>query len=198
MKLTLNIHGSLARLYMEFYNTSDLPNNLCAYFWKLVVAIIFSIPCYPAMIINALTSKIEWSKAFKRYYVDSSRMNVVFGLFFNFIFLMIGILITGKIYGGRYLRYMAIWKIYLNGIMYSVLIGGGIIGIIALVILVMKNRDKNEKSYVDMTPEERTTLWDEQEKKRLRKEGSFWNLTKKAFMAWKEKNCPILEWNSNK
>ena len=58
--MKLNSNSISSNLYRWFYATNDLPNNLCPYFWKLVLAwlvlIPYSIVCLP-VIISELVDK---------------------------------------------------------------------------------------------------------------------------------------------
>lgn len=42
--MNLNLNGISARLYRWFYATKDMPQTLCPYFWKLVIAYLLFIP----------------------------------------------------------------------------------------------------------------------------------------------------------
>lgn len=42
--MTLNQNSTSARLYKWLYGTEDLPNNLCPYFWKVVLAYLIIVP----------------------------------------------------------------------------------------------------------------------------------------------------------
>jgi hypothetical protein len=42
--MTLDQNSTSARLYKWLYSTEDLPNNLCPYFWKVVLAYLIIIP----------------------------------------------------------------------------------------------------------------------------------------------------------
>lgn len=42
--MKLNSNSISSKLYRWFYGTNDLPNNLCPYFWKLVLAWLVVIP----------------------------------------------------------------------------------------------------------------------------------------------------------
>lgn len=42
--MKLNSNSISSKLYRWFYGTNDLPNNLCPYFWKLVLAWLVLIP----------------------------------------------------------------------------------------------------------------------------------------------------------
>lgn len=54
--MKLNKNSISAKLFRWFYGTSELPTNLCPYFWKLVMAYVFVIPLFiisfPYIIIN--------------------------------------------------------------------------------------------------------------------------------------------------
>ena len=66
--MKLNKNSISAKLFRWFYGTSELPTNLCPYFWKLVMAYVFAIPLFiiplPYVIIEksssieSLTSRI--------------------------------------------------------------------------------------------------------------------------------------------
>jgi len=42
--MTLNQNSTSASLYKWLYGTQDLPNNLCPYFWKVVLAYLIIVP----------------------------------------------------------------------------------------------------------------------------------------------------------
>jgi hypothetical protein len=52
--MKLNSNSISSKLYRWFYGTNDLPNNLCPYFWKLVLAwlvlIPYSLVCLPVIL----------------------------------------------------------------------------------------------------------------------------------------------------
>lgn len=54
--MKLNKNSISAKLFRWFYRTSELPTNLCPYFWKLVMAYVFAIPVFiislPYVIVN--------------------------------------------------------------------------------------------------------------------------------------------------
>ena len=200
MKITLNIHGTLAKFYRAFWNDTDLPDNLCSYFWKLVLAFIFLPICFPMMIINALTSpyyytdKDDWGRS--GYKGGWDRSSSLYGALINALIFLIGVGISQGVFG-ELSKYMSIWKFYANGVLFSV----ALILSVALIILLCKAigsiiPKKEEKV---LTEEEeladRKKRYDEYLKKEARKQKSLWYLTKKMFIAWKDKNCPLIEWN---
>ena len=44
--MKLNKNSISAKLFRWFYGTTELPTNLCPYFWKLVMAYVFAIPLF--------------------------------------------------------------------------------------------------------------------------------------------------------
>lgn len=120
MKLTLNIHGSIAKYYRLFYRTTELPNNLCVY---------------------------------------------VNGVFFS------------------------VFVIILTAIIFVLLVG---INIIVKHIKHILN-SKTGPTYEELQKTEAL-----KELKELRKQKTILCLTKKMFISWKEKHCPIIEWKDGK
>lgn len=57
--LKYNKNSWHSKLYMSTYGTSDiwLPENICKYFWQLVIAIIFFIPSWPGHLYNRFIVK---------------------------------------------------------------------------------------------------------------------------------------------
>lgn len=64
-----NIKSTHAKLY-EFTYTSNLPKNLCPYFWKLVIAVLLFIPNFivqiPSLLIDLFTKPDEWEDCYDR------------------------------------------------------------------------------------------------------------------------------------
>ena len=58
--MKLNKNSISAKLFRWFYGTSELPTNLCPYFWKLVMAYVFALPLFiislPYVIIDKSSS----------------------------------------------------------------------------------------------------------------------------------------------
>jgi len=56
LNMKLNQNSISSKLYRWFYGTKELPNNLCPYFWKLVLAwlvlIPYSLVCLPVIIME--------------------------------------------------------------------------------------------------------------------------------------------------
>lgn len=52
--MTLDSNSAIAKYYRWFYATQKLPNNLCPYFWKLLIAVV----CAPLAIIIYTFKKV--------------------------------------------------------------------------------------------------------------------------------------------
>ena len=44
--MTINYNSFSSKLYRWLYGTNKMPNNLCPYFWKLIVAFVLAIPIF--------------------------------------------------------------------------------------------------------------------------------------------------------
>lgn len=194
--MKLNIHSNPAKLYRAFYNKDTLPNNLCDYFWAVVLAIICIPFTYPILIINAFLWPIYYDIDRKKYCCNYERLRAYFGLIMNILFVLAGIFLCKEVYGRETLSYIPFWKIYLNGIGFALGIASVFLGFVFGLYLISKILDpilgsKKNKEYWDKL--------DERKKQRQsQKERSFRYLIKKQFKAWKEKNCPIIEWTNEK
>lgn len=54
--LEFNTKSWHSRLYQSTYG-SGLPSTICGYFWKLLLAILVAIPCWPAHAFNIITKE---------------------------------------------------------------------------------------------------------------------------------------------
>jgi hypothetical protein len=63
--MKLNSNSISSKLYRWFYGTKELPNNLCPYFWKLVLAwlvlIPYSLVCLPVIITEILDKDYRYN-----------------------------------------------------------------------------------------------------------------------------------------
>ena len=59
--MKLNKNSISAKLFRWFYGTTELPTNLCPYFWKLVMAYVFAIPLFIISLPYIIIDKYSWS-----------------------------------------------------------------------------------------------------------------------------------------
>ena len=59
--MTLNYNSFNAKLYRYFYDANSMPDSICPYFWKLLMAWVFVIPVslfsFPAVIAEIITKQ---------------------------------------------------------------------------------------------------------------------------------------------
>jgi|LakMenEpi03Aug12_release.lakeMendotaPanAssembly.Ray.scaffolds.fasta_scaffold1349556_1 hypothetical protein len=79
--MTLNQNSTSARLYKWLYGTQDLPNNLCPYFWKVVLAYLVIVPyillALPYLIVLAIYKESSKDDSFGK------RIGIGFVLYFS-------------------------------------------------------------------------------------------------------------------
>ena len=89
--MKLNSNSISSKLYRWFYGTNDLPNNLCPYFWKLVLAwlvlIPYSLVCAP-VIIGELINKDY------RYHDNSTGKRIGFSVLIYTLLFFIGCMLS--------------------------------------------------------------------------------------------------------
>lgn len=200
MKTELNPHGLMARLYRNFYNTGGLPNNLCPYFWKLIIAIISFPFVWPAMLLNSFTNPYYYKKDYyndwKEYAGGLNRIPSLIGIILNILLFFGGILLSVILYGKPTAQHIGLERLYVNGIILAVFVTVFFYLIGFLIRLIPKKKKKI------LTYEEEDELWRiQREKNRLSKEKwqrSFVYLCWKAFIAWKDRVCPQIEWKYDK
>ena len=63
--MKLNKNSISAKLFRWFYSTRDLPTNLCPYFWKLVIAYVFTIPLFIISLPYVMIDKDSCNQSFR-------------------------------------------------------------------------------------------------------------------------------------
>lgn len=196
--MKLNQDSKLASFYRYFYLTATLPNNLCHYFWGLILAFV-SLPfLWMAVAINMYNKRITWSEKWSEYSVSSSAMTTFTGIFIQFYALIFGAGI--EIFLTKYLSidFKGITSLplaLLTAIGLGILVSALIVGIFILVIALIKVYDKT------ITDEEKEAMAEAKYQKWLAKDRnrtlnpSFISLAWDAIVAFKEKNCPMITWS---
>jgi hypothetical protein len=91
MKLSKN--SISAKLYQWFYLTNNLPNNLCPYFWKLLLMYVLIIPYFIVSLPCLISDYKEYFDS-KKYYWQSFNERFFVGLAFYFILFIIFLMLT--------------------------------------------------------------------------------------------------------
>lgn len=197
MKIKLNTHGTTAMFYRGFYNKEEVPGNLCAYFWKLIFAIIFTPFVYPALIVNKLLNPFCYKEKYKSYYISGGeRMKTLWGIVLNLIIFFAGCFVSSWIFTKPMMQHMSFYKIYFNGFL---AVAGLLFSIYFLIVLIRLIPRKEPK---ELSEEEYQKQYVEQREKEDKREAkwkrSFLYLCIQAFIAFKNKVCPIIEWENKK
>lgn len=161
------------KIYQLTFANGSLPNNLCPYFWKLVVAIIVFVLWgwfyIPAFIANRIVSKIE--KEDDKLGAEKGFFSIFFGiaLAINFILYLLLSCVLFWIY-----PHDQIWQ--LGGALTATLLT--VIGIILLVEWRKRIREKNPKKTAMVK----------------KKPNIFVEFVKAKYNRY----CPKIEWQSEK
>lgn len=83
--INLYTHSISAKLYRWFYLESEMPQNLCAYFWKLVLGFVFSTPLFvltlPTIVTNFISKNSEIKSFSERIAYSLTLWIVAAGIF---------------------------------------------------------------------------------------------------------------------
>jgi uncharacterized membrane protein len=195
--MKLSTHNQLAMLYRNFYNEMSLPNNLCAYFWKIVICLICIPFIWPALLFNKIFDPFKW----KNYYGNGEfykrnnyiAIHNVIGLLFQFIIFSFGIVFTKLYWNFTNLSLFSLIDIYSNGIIMIILCLSIIIPIVLLIKKIpihIETEEELELKYKAKSAKNQL--------KELKYRQSFRYLLIQRFKAWKNNNCPIIEWEDTK
>ena len=175
-KMNLNYNSISARVYREVYNTRHMPESLCPYFWKLVLAYPLIAVLLPLLIPTWITLKINGDES------DASMgAKAVMGLLlygFGFMIFVIGVFISSS------------WVTYYKGTpMYDFyIVGGGI----TLILGVACGYLGIKYLYQQYRKKRRETLYDENRNYIPVEEKP--NLIVEFFKAKYNKYCPKITW----
>lgn len=89
--MKLNSNSISSKLYRWFYGTNDLPNNLCPYFWKLVLAWLVLIPY---SLVSLPTIIMELCDKDYKYTDNSTGKRIGVGVLCYFLLYCIGCALT--------------------------------------------------------------------------------------------------------
>lgn len=182
--MTLKYNGHLANFYRNFYNTVDLPNNLCNFFWLYLIAIICYPLFWPSIIINNIYTPIQLGANLK-YKIYNRRIPTYIGVFANIILMFTGAW-TADCLNIHFSNTFPICDI----IIFIMLGTITCICFFYLFVILIKFYNflqlykKREKSIEILN--ERLKINE--------KERSFFFLLKERIKAFKDKNCPMITW----
>lgn len=204
----LNPHSRLASFYRYFYLTGDLPNNLCNYFWGLIVAFV----CFPfvwtSIFLNYLTDKICYLPTINRYCVGYKPLPTPVGLVFNiFIFIIgcVGFKLLGFIFSQTIMFFLLDHMFVVSALIFLYFLGLITILVVVVVFNIIVGLVRFATSFKKKLTEEELRLQEEKEtqkyteywanKRKKEANPNFLVLTWRWLVAFKEKNCPIITWD---
>ena len=175
MEIKINQNSWHVRCYELMYGVNQLPNNLCAYFWKAVLAVLL----YPVFFILELPKRIIDNKEFKK-----DRFKGYFGN----IHWLVGICI----YVGLFCIYCMI-AIFFIGLATDVI---SPIGVISWLILVVVGIMLLVEKFDEWRKERKRIQRMKNGLKPIYKEDKP-NIIVEYFKAWKGKYCPKITFYNN-
>jgi len=219
----LNRDGSLATFYRYFYKVDTLPRDGCNYFWLCLLAIILTPFVWPALVWNMRTKRITLNTSTKYiggkevrytyYYIHNYGWHQTgLGAVYNFILFVVGAMFLGLLYklpgsaaifsiGDSIPFIFAFILIQLSGILGIAIVYYGGMYLIKWIAAIWPEKKQPQ------TEEE----WDEyyrkeaEENKKIReredykeKHPNFFKLIIMRIVSFKEKRCPIIEWDETK
>lgn len=193
MKLKLN--SPLAHFYCLFYDKTILPNNLCTYFWKLLIGIICAPLLLPTLILNYFFG-VYYNKNKKQYESGNILPNGL-GLLFHVVIIICGGFVSVFLYGEILAKSLSLCAIYFNGILL-------ILGVVCIILLIIKtvqytyNRQPKKQLSDEEQHQEYLKLMEKLRIADVKKKSSFLYIMKHTIIAWKEKNCPLITWENEK
>ena len=174
-----NANSILIKYYLNFYRESFLPNNLCTYTWKLLLALICWIFVWTAIYINKKTAPLIYDKINNIYHRNlKTSISTSNGILLNWILLIFGVFLFNNkkiIYiDNLFLSYclsiITVFIIYHIGFF--------------IIIKSIKNMPKTVKVK-------------KIKKIKIKKEknpNNIFNLISARYRAFKDNNCPLIEW----
>lgn len=167
MKLEWNKKSWHARLYRNTYYVCDMPDNICEYWWKLLLAIVLFIPCWPGHLLNYTDDK--WKIG------HGAEGKTVWWWLHIPVVLILTILWMDTIYGKpeHWAHWVKVWGWYPIGIAVGLgasIIFIGVLFLIAGIMYLTENVKWNKKTDRKASP------------------------VTEGFKAWKDKYCAKITW----
>ena len=121
--MELKTNSVSARVYREVYNTRHMPESLCPYFWKLVLAYPLIVVLLPLLIPTWIMMKFQKDEPDTDFPIGAKALMGVLMYGFVVIIFVVGVFISSS------------WITYYQGTaMYSLYFGGGFITLILGVV----------------------------------------------------------------
>jgi len=166
-----NYNSLTARLYREFFNTEEMPNSLCPYFWKMILACFIGAIFSPLWALGAILKPIR---------KDGYWLKVGFGaLVVAALFILGSIIVFLSSYWFTYYRGSLMFDYYALGLLSFFVI------VLSSIVIGLMNFFDRRKIRKD------NLAWEN------RNEPVKVNIVNEYFKAKAGKYCPKLTWENN-
>lgn len=148
--MELNRNSISARVYREVYNTRHMPESLCPYFWKLVLAYPLIVVLLPLLIPTWITLKFQ-DDADKDFPIGAKAVMGALLYGFGFVIFMIGVFISS--FWVTYYIKTPMYQFYFCGGFITLILGvaGGYL-LVKSLIVNRKYKRKFNNEYVEEKP----------------------------------------------
>lgn len=157
-----------ARYYKWFWNTKEIPNNLCNYFWGLLGAILLIIPCWVSIAMS------------KHGNEENDIKTCIFALSMSLVTLVLGMVF-----------YTEFFTRPSNVLEFIIAYGIGVLWWVVLGVLVA-SASVSVRAIEEFIGDVKYKRWCRREVKTVKP-----SILKEYLKNLKEKNCSILEWEKD-
>lgn len=119
--MELNINSLSARVYREVYNTRHMPESLCPYFWKLVLAYSLFIVLIPLLIPYWIIERFD--ESYKEHKAPIGAKALIGFLMYGFLLLIFTIVVFISAFWITYYKGSAMYSFYIGGSLTSLILG---------------------------------------------------------------------------
>lgn len=147
--MELRINSLSARVYREVYNTRHMPESLCPYFWKLVLAYPLIVVLLPLLIPTWITLKLNDDESDAPIGAKAIMGALLYG--FGFMIFMICVFISS--FWVTYYIKTTMYQFYFGGGFITLILGvaGGYL-LVKSLIVNRKYKRKFNNEYVEEKP----------------------------------------------
>lgn len=172
--MNLNYNSISAKVYRLFYNTHRMPESLCPYFWKLVVAYPITILLLPLLLPTWIVTRISGDDTED---TPLGALAVMGAVIYLFIFLLICIGVFISSYWITYYVKTTMFSMYLTGMSSSIILGSFGVGFL-IKYLIKRRRYSRKYNNEDVYPDNK-------------------NVVVEFVKAKYNKYCPKIHWDNN-
>lgn len=140
--MELNINSLSARVYREVYNTRHMPESLCPYFWKLVLAYPLFIVLIPLLIPYWIIERFD--ESYKEHKAPIGAKALIGVLIYGFVFMVFVVCVFISAFWITYYEGTIMFRFYFSGGFISLILGV-VFGCLGIKILYEQHRRRQRK-----------------------------------------------------